>query len=104
MEIARRQFISWLAAAPASLAAAQAVAQGAAPMRGPLSESQLKDVLNVNDLEALARQAMPPAHFGYIATVLSIDLCKSPFGRSIGQRADRSLGSIDFAFWPSNFS
>ena len=68
MEIARRQFISWLAAAPASLAAAQAVAQGAAPMRGPLSESQLKDVLNVNDLEALARQAMPPAHFGYIAT------------------------------------
>lgn len=59
----RRRFLSWLAASPAL------AAQGA--------ESVLTDpkqALNVLDFEAAARQILPPAHFGYMATGVEDDL------------------------------
>jgi hypothetical protein len=38
---------------------------------GPLADP--KDAINVMDFEAAARQALPPAHFGYLATGVDDD-------------------------------
>lgn len=53
----RREFLKFLAASPL-LAAQQSDAVIASP----------KDAINVLDFEAAARQALPPAHWGYMAT------------------------------------
>jgi 4-hydroxymandelate oxidase len=54
---ARRNFLRFLAASP--LLAAQ---QTSSPISNP------KDAINVFDFEGAARQALPPAHWGYMAT------------------------------------
>jgi len=59
----RRRFLQFLAASPL-LAAQQAATVIADP----------KDAINVMDFEAAARQALPPAHFGYMATGVDDDL------------------------------
>ena len=59
----RRDFLRLLAAAPFFQTA---WADDSAP-------PALKDVLNVMDLEPLARKALPPAHWGYIATGVDDD-------------------------------
>jgi 4-hydroxymandelate oxidase len=56
----RRRFLRFLAASPL---AAQAWAQD--PV---LTITQPKDALDVMDFEPLARKALPPAHWGYMAT------------------------------------
>jgi isopentenyl diphosphate isomerase/L-lactate dehydrogenase-like FMN-dependent dehydrogenase len=56
----RRRFLRFLAASPL---AARALAQD--PV---LTISRPKDALNVMDFEPLARKALPPAHWGYMAT------------------------------------
>jgi 4-hydroxymandelate oxidase len=69
-DAARRRFLQWLAAAPVATIGAviggptalQAIAQIASP---PLVRSAT-DALNVFELEAVARQAVPPAHWGYL--------------------------------------
>lgn len=53
---ARRAFLQYLAASPL-------FAQS-----GPAAIAKLEDAINVFDLEAAARQALPPAHFGYLQT------------------------------------
>jgi isopentenyl diphosphate isomerase/L-lactate dehydrogenase-like FMN-dependent dehydrogenase len=55
---ARREFLRFLAASPL---AARAWAQEAGP-------ASAKDALDVMDFEPLARKALPPAHWGYMAT------------------------------------
>src|SRR3954449_3300906 len=59
----RRRFLQFLAASPL-LAAQQAASVIADP----------KDAINVMDFEAAAKQALPPAHFGYMATGVDDDL------------------------------
>ncbi len=58
----RREFLRFLAASPL---AAQAWAQTASP--------NLKDALNVMDFEPWARAALPPAHWGYMASGVDDD-------------------------------
>lgn len=57
---ARRRFLSYLAASPVALAADE-------PIATPGS------AINVMDFEAAARKALPPAHFGYLATGVDDD-------------------------------
>jgi len=57
--LARRRFLAYLAASP--LFAQE-------PIAGPL------DAINVMDFEAAARKALPPAHFGYLATGVDDDV------------------------------
>ncbi len=90
----RRQFIAgstalpfaaWLSASQKALAAS-AASDGSAASSGPSAaaasaaaapaatpKSLAADVLNVRDFEPLARQALPPAHFGYLATGVDDD-------------------------------
>jgi isopentenyl diphosphate isomerase/L-lactate dehydrogenase-like FMN-dependent dehydrogenase len=62
---ARRAFMRFLAASPLM---ARAWAQDR------LTPTSLKDVLNVMDLEPLAHNALPPAHWGYFAGGVDDDL------------------------------
>ena len=62
---ARRQFLRFLAGSPL-LALAQESPNIAAV--------NAKDALNVLELEALARKALPPAHWGYMSTGVDDDL------------------------------
>ncbi|HEY3742378.1 MAG TPA: alpha-hydroxy acid oxidase [Bryobacteraceae bacterium] len=62
---ARREFLRFLAASPLLGAA---MGQEAAPIASP------KDALDVLDFEALARKALPPAHWGYMSTGVDDDL------------------------------
>jgi 4-hydroxymandelate oxidase len=64
----RREFLRFLAASPL---AAQAWAQDA-PAAGALTSP--KDALSVMDFEPLARKALPPAHWGYMATGVDDDV------------------------------
>jgi isopentenyl diphosphate isomerase/L-lactate dehydrogenase-like FMN-dependent dehydrogenase len=60
---ARREFLRFLAASPLALA------QDSNPVI-----TNPKDALNVMDFEPLARKALPPAHWGYMATGVDDDL------------------------------
>ena len=62
----RREFLKFLAASPL-LGAAGQVQQG-----GDIIASA-QDALNVFDFETVARQKLPPAHFGYLATGVDDD-------------------------------
>src|ERR1700677_1909204 len=62
----RRRFLRFLAASPL---AAQAWAQD--PV---LTITKPQDALDVMDFEPLARKALPPAHWGYMATGVDDDL------------------------------
>lgn len=59
----RRRFLEFVAASPLLARAQEALG----PIRTPA------EALNVMDFEAAARQAMPPAHFGYLATGVDDD-------------------------------
>src|SRR5947199_4407682 len=61
---ARRDFLRFLAASPL---VAQAFGQDLIP-------ASSKDALDVMDFEPLARKALPPAHWGYMATGVDDDL------------------------------
>jgi 4-hydroxymandelate oxidase len=62
----RREFMRFLAASPLM---ARAWAQDAAP-----AITSPKDALEVMDFEPLARKALPPAHWGYMATGVDSDV------------------------------
>ncbi len=70
---ARRQFLRFLAASPL---AAQAWAQNPTGPYTPayMAPASAKDAVNVMDFEPLARKALPPAHWGYMATGVDDDL------------------------------
>lgn len=60
----RRQFLRWLAASPAAALAKPDV---------PFVIGTPADAINVLEFEAAARKALPPAHFGYMATGVDDD-------------------------------
>jgi 4-hydroxymandelate oxidase len=66
---ARRQFLRYLMASPvlAATPMLNAFAQNA-----PV-QAELADMLNVFDFEAVAKQTLPPAHWGYLATGVDDD-------------------------------
>ena len=64
---ARRAFLRFLAASPL-------MARTWAQERLNISSASLDDVLNVMDLEPLAHNAIPPAHWGYFAGGVDDDL------------------------------
>src|SRR5580700_5335849 len=70
---ARREFLRFLAASPL---AAQAWAQNPTGPYTPayMAPASAKDALDVMDFEPLARKALPPAHWGYMATGVDDDL------------------------------
>src|SRR5258708_27310019 len=64
----RRRFLQFLAGSPLyTMPGAMRAQQSSAPIADP------KDALNVMDFEPAARQALPPAHFGYLATGVDDD-------------------------------
>jgi 4-hydroxymandelate oxidase len=65
---ARREFLRFLAASPLAY---QAWAQDPPPARSIASP---KDALSVMDFEPLAHKALPPAHWGYLATGVDGDV------------------------------
>jgi isopentenyl diphosphate isomerase/L-lactate dehydrogenase-like FMN-dependent dehydrogenase len=65
----RRKFLRLLAGSP--LLSAIPAAAWQSQNTGVLADP--KDALNVMDFEAAARQALPPAHFGYMATGVDDD-------------------------------
>lgn len=76
---ARRQLLKWMAASPllAAPGASDLFAQDAFKRADPMiwattPDTELiktpKDAINVFDFEAVARQKVPPAHFGYMAS------------------------------------
>ncbi len=68
--LSRRTVLGGLALLPfaATRAPAQALAPSQELQRAPPPIIAADQVLNVMEFEALARNALPPAHFGYIAT------------------------------------
>jgi 4-hydroxymandelate oxidase len=72
----RRQFVALGATLPfTDWSAAGAGDSLSTPSSGaPASGQSASDVLNVRDFEPLARAALPPAHFGYLATGIDDDL------------------------------
>ncbi len=69
--VTRRTALGGLCALPAvaiPALAAETAAPSRAYLRAPPPITAPEQVLNVMEFEALAREALPPAHFGYIAT------------------------------------
>ncbi len=64
----RREFLRFLAASPLLTGLPVIGADNSEIIAGPM------DALNVMDFEAAARKAVPPAHFGYMATGVDDDL------------------------------
>ncbi|HEY0800939.1 MAG TPA: alpha-hydroxy acid oxidase [Steroidobacteraceae bacterium] len=74
--VSRRAVLGGLAALPAVVPrsfAADALPPSRAFLRPPPPITAVDQVLNVMDFEALAREALPPAHFGYLATGVDDD-------------------------------
>jgi isopentenyl diphosphate isomerase/L-lactate dehydrogenase-like FMN-dependent dehydrogenase len=63
----RRRFLKFLAGSPLLASVPAEAWQEAAVLENP------KDALNVMDFEAAARKALPPAHYGYMATGVDDD-------------------------------
>jgi 4-hydroxymandelate oxidase len=61
-QVNRRRFLAFLAGSPLALA-----------QRDPEALAEPGDALNVMDFEAAAQKALPPAHFGYLATGVDDD-------------------------------
>jgi hypothetical protein len=74
--LTRRTVLGGLALLPAAAAQSQGEATSPAQIfrRDPPPITAADQVLNVMEFEGLAREALPPAHFGYIATGNDDDL------------------------------
>jgi 4-hydroxymandelate oxidase len=72
-DLARRQFLRFLAASPLlpPLAALQSSLQSAGHVEQLIASPD--EALNVFDFEAVAKERLPPAHFGYMATGVDDD-------------------------------
>jgi 4-hydroxymandelate oxidase len=69
---ARRRLLRFLTSFPL-LTAGPRVGWGQSPEARGTVPTRVDDVLNVMEFESLARAALPPAHFGYIATGVDDD-------------------------------
>jgi len=74
LPLTRRSFLGGLATLPAWAAGEQTPPPSAFFRREPAPVVAADQVLNVMDFEPLARAALPPAHYGYIATGVDDDL------------------------------
>jgi isopentenyl diphosphate isomerase/L-lactate dehydrogenase-like FMN-dependent dehydrogenase len=74
LPLTRRSFLGGLATLPAWAAGEQTSPPSALFRREPAPLLAADQVLNVMDFEPLARAALPPAHYGYIATGVDDDL------------------------------
>jgi len=74
LPLTRRSFLGGLATLPAWAAGEQTPPPSALFRREPAPVLAADQVLNVMDFEPLARAALPPAHYGYIATGVDDDL------------------------------
>ena len=63
----RRRFLGFLAGSPL-LALSQSGSRLEAALQDPALIEAAGDAINVFDFEAVARQVLPPAHYGYMAT------------------------------------
>jgi len=63
---ARRRLLRYLLASPVLAGVGPMLAAFAEPSEKPIEK--LEDALNVFDFETLARERLPPAHWGYLAT------------------------------------
>jgi 4-hydroxymandelate oxidase len=70
---ARRQFLRYLAASPFYSLSNGAASQSQPPSPTPAKILSPDLVLNVFEFEAIARNNIPPAHFGYLATGVDDD-------------------------------
>jgi 4-hydroxymandelate oxidase len=70
----RREFLQFLAASTVIAPAARAWAQQLAVSHAPLALASAHDAPNVMAFEEAARRALPPAHWGYMATGVDDDL------------------------------
>jgi isopentenyl diphosphate isomerase/L-lactate dehydrogenase-like FMN-dependent dehydrogenase len=68
MHTNRRDFIQFLAASTALVPSARAWAQALASSADAAGLKNARDALQVMDFEPLARRALPPAHWGYMAS------------------------------------
>jgi 4-hydroxymandelate oxidase len=84
----RREFLRFLAASPL---VAQAWAQDAPALSSP------KDALSVMDFEPLARKALPPAHWGYLATGVDDDVTLRINREAFGHFQLRARRLVDVA-------
>ncbi len=64
-DAARRRFLQWLVATPLAAATGATALQALAQLPPP-GIASAGDALNVFELEAIARQKVPPAHWGYL--------------------------------------
>ena len=76
----RRQFLKFLAASPVLASSfpewSGKVAEAAPDQSGPAKRALIgspNEAMNVFDFEPIARQKLPPAHFGYLATGVDDD-------------------------------
>ncbi len=97
MPSSRRRFLQFLAASP--LALAPTWPRG---LQTNVQSGTVERVLDVFDLEAAARAALPPAHFGYLATgtddELTLRANREAFGRyQLRVRRLVDVGTLDVA-------
>jgi isopentenyl diphosphate isomerase/L-lactate dehydrogenase-like FMN-dependent dehydrogenase len=74
MNTNRREFFQFLAASTVLTPSVRAWAQQVAVPRDPSVLRSAKDALQVMDFEEAARRALPPAHWGYMASGVDDDL------------------------------
>src|SRR3954471_6793636 len=71
---ARRDFFRFLAASVVLTPASRLLAQQLAASHEPVTLKAAKDVLDVMEFEEIAHRALPPAHWGYMASGVDDDL------------------------------
>lgn len=74
MNANRRQFLQFLAASSVVAPAARAWAQQLVASHDAALLTSAKDALDIMEFEEAARRALPPAHWGYMATGVDDDL------------------------------
>ena len=70
----RRELLTFLAASAVLAPSARALAQQLSTTSEGAALKSAKDALQVMDFEAAARRALPPAHWGYMASGVDDDL------------------------------
>jgi 4-hydroxymandelate oxidase len=74
MNTNRREFLNFLAASAVLAPSTRALAQQLSTTSDGAALKSAKDALQVMDFEAAARRALPPAHWGYMASGVDDDL------------------------------
>src|SRR5579864_2602431 len=74
MNTSRREFFQFIAASAVCAPSVRALAQQAAASNDTSIIKSAKEALQVMDFEAAARRALPPAHWGYMASGVDDDL------------------------------